>query len=50
MVAIPAVASNEVDFEKFYSGVRDKLPSYARPIFIRLVSEIDITGKHNFTI
>jgi len=33
-----------VDLTKLYAGMSDKLPSYARPIFLRFVQEIDVTG------
>ena len=41
MIAI----GGELDFEQLFSGVKEKLPSYARPYFIRIVSETDMTGK-----
>ena len=45
MVAIPTGGHEmDIDLEGLYSGVKDGLPSYARPIFVRLVSEIDMTG------
>ena len=31
---------------QLYEGLREKLPAYARPIFVRLVNKIDVTGKH----
>ena len=34
----------DADLEKLYSGVKDKLPSYARPYFLRVVTETDMTG------
>ena len=33
-----------VDLASLYAGMVDKLPSYARPIFLRFVQEIDVTG------
>jgi len=33
-----------VDLTKLYAGMVDKLPNYARPIFLRFVEEIDVTG------
>merc|ERR1712130_1058599 len=36
----------KVDVEKLYEGVREKLPAYARPIFVRLVNKIDVTATY----
>ena len=47
MVAIPAQDEKEVDLEKLAKGVNDKLPGYARPMFVRLVKELHMTGKGN---
>ena len=44
MVAIGGDSDLEIDFKSFYAGVKEKLPSYARPYFIRIVSETDMTG------
>ena len=44
MAAIPD-PERRVDLTKLYAGMVDKLPSYARPIFLRFVEEIDVTGK-----
>ena len=40
-----SVASDELDLEKFYNGVEEKLPSYARPLFIRLSPKAEMTGE-----
>ena len=48
MVAIGGDSDLEIDFEQFYAGVKEKLPSYARPYFIRIVSETDMTGISHF--
>ena len=45
MVAIGGESDLSVDFRKLYDGVKQKLPSYARPYFVRIVSETDMTGK-----
>ena len=45
MVAIGGESDLFIDFEKLYIGVKQKLPSYARPYFVRIVSETDMTGK-----
>ena len=44
MAAIPD-PERLVDLTKLYAGMSDKLPSYARPIFLRFVQEIDVTGQ-----
>ena len=48
MVAIGGDSDLEIDFKSFYAGVKEKLPSYARPYFIRIVSETDMTGIYHF--
>ena len=48
MAAIPD-PERRVDLTKLYAGMVDKLPNYARPIFLRFVEEIDVTGE-NFTL
>ena len=48
MVAIGGDSDLELDFKSFYAGVKEKLPSYARPYFIRIVSETDMTGIQHF--
>ena len=35
-----------VDLATLYSGVTEKLPSYARPMFVRFVKELISTGFH----
>jgi fatty-acyl-CoA synthase len=42
------VVAPEFDFADCYKYVKQNLPSYARPIFLRLTSAMDITGtfKH----
>lgn len=35
-----------LDFQALASGVIKSLPSYARPIFVRIVKQLDMTGKH----
>lgn len=35
-----------VDLATLYSGVTEKLPSYARPMFVRFVKELTSTGTH----
>ena len=50
MVAIGGESDLSVDFRKLYDGVKQKLPSYARPYFVRIVSETDMTGRIIFCI
>merc|ERR1712223_1582317 len=45
MVAIGGESDLMIDFGKLYAGVKQKLPSYARPYFVRIVSETDMTGN-----
>ena len=35
---------NTLDLDKFYRGVSARLPPYARPIFVRCVEQLDLTG------
>ena len=44
MVAIVADNNDEVDLDKLCAGINDKLPSYARPIFVRLQKEAQMTS------
>ncbi|XP_059473300.1 long-chain fatty acid transport protein 4 [Neocloeon triangulifer] len=44
MVAIHQGKDAPIDLEKFAEGLKASLPSYARPIFVRLLSELDLTG------
>ena len=44
MAAIPD-HDKRVDLSSLYAGMVDKLPSYARPIFLRFVEQIDVTGN-----
>ena len=37
--------SGGLDLAKFLNAVRTQLPTYATPIFLRLVHQLDITGK-----
>ena len=34
----------EVDLQQLAMGVKEKLPSFARPLFVRFVKHLDITG------
>ena len=44
MAAIGGVAPGSIDFDDLYSRVCEKLPFYARPLFLRVGSELEITG------
>lgn len=35
---------NKIDLVKMMNGFKTHLPSYARPIFIRVLSKVDMTG------
>lgn len=34
-----------LDLGTFVKGVQENLPTYARPLFIRVLSQIQMTGK-----
>jgi len=37
-----------LDFEHFIQVISKSLPSYARPVFVRIVKQMDMTGKLNY--
>ena len=39
--------SEGLDLKSFLSAIKNQLPSYATPIFLRFVQNLDITGEHN---
>jgi fatty-acyl-CoA synthase len=45
MVAIPVKDIREIDMDKLYKACVDQLPKYARPMFVRLIKEIQMTSK-----
>jgi hypothetical protein len=45
MVAIPSNDSQETDMDKLYEGCVKQLAKYARPMFVRLVKEVQMTSK-----
>jgi hypothetical protein len=45
MVAIHQGKETPLDLEKLAEGLKSSLPNYARPIFIRLLAELDLTGE-----
>lgn len=46
MIALLAKNDKDVDLKKLCEGLTDKLPSYAVPMFVRLIKEIDMTGTY----
>ena len=34
-----------LDLQKFLQAVKHQLPSYAVPLFVRIVEEVDLTGR-----
>lgn len=44
MVAIHD-AEGVVDLKDFVQGLKKSLPSYARPIFVRILRKVDLTGE-----
>ena len=47
MAAI-ADPSHTCDLEKFGKDMEKVLPPYARPVFLRLLAQVDKTGKYSF--
>ncbi len=45
MVAIADVNA-ETDLEDFYGELKEKLAPFARPLFIRILKEMDMTGRN----
>jgi len=35
----------QIDFVKFNRDLQQRLPPYARPIFLRILKELEMTGK-----
>lgn len=35
----------EVDLGRLAEGIKRQLPSFARPLFVRIVKKLDITGN-----
>lgn len=36
--------NNKLDFESLAAGIKGSLPPYARPVFIRIMQELPMTG------
>ena len=41
---------NSLDLKKLYKDMQKALPAYARPVFIRIVKEVDTTGNQQLHI
>lgn len=50
MVSLVNKEDIELDLEKLNEHLKKNLASFARPIFVRLVNEIEYTGKNYFYI
>lgn len=37
---------NSIDLNKIANGIRENLPAYARPIFIRIMPQLPMTGTY----
>lgn len=44
MVAI-ADPENEININNLAKGIDENLPVYARPLFLRIVPQLELTGK-----
>ena len=44
MAAIPD-PERKVEAATLYSSLQDRLPAYARPLFLRFVTKLDFTGQ-----
>jgi solute carrier family 27 fatty acid transporter 1/4 len=44
-----AIADPEgtLDLDALTAGINKSLPSYARPLFIRILHQVELTGKHS---
>jgi len=40
------ISDKNFDFKKFWDFAKEKLPSYARPVFLRVSKEIQMTGTY----
>ena len=45
MLAIPVKDEAEVDLDKLQAGVAEQLPKYARPMFVRIIKEVQMTSE-----
>lgn len=37
---------NSINLNKLTDGIKKALPSYARPMFLRILNEVEMTGKY----
>lgn len=49
MVAVLQGKEKPLDLQQLATGLCQSLPNYARPIFVRLLSELDLTGKYFYS-
>ena len=45
MIAVPVRDEAEVDLDKLQAGVTEQLPKYARPMFVRIIKEVQMTSE-----
>ena len=48
MIAIPVKDEAEVNLDKLHAGVVEQLPKYARPMFVRIIKEVQMTSEGTF--
>ena len=48
MIAIPVKDEAEVNLDKLHAGVVEQLPKYARPMFVRIIKEVQMTSEGIF--
>ena len=48
MIAIPVKDEAEVNLDKLHAGVVEQLPKYARPMFVRIIKEVQMTSEGAF--
>lgn len=50
MVALVNDDKQELDLQNLALGLDHMLPSFARPLFLRIMKDIEITGKKSFKL
>ena len=48
MIAIPVKDEAEVDLDQLHAGVVEQLPKYARPMFVRIIKEVQMTSEGTY--